>query len=162
MSYTLQQQSLENTMGIRQNQSKMEVLYQELHSCKRTLEDLLTRQLNVQERSFLKKMLVKSNGRLIIVNTDDIDWIEAWGDYIRLHCKGKTHILRQKVGDVETKLDPKQFLRIGRSAIVNVDRIKELESLNHGDYIITLSDATQLNLSRYYRDRVIALFGSHL
>jgi two-component system, LytTR family, response regulator len=162
MFSSLQQQSLDCTVSTRQNQSHIEALYQELHSCKRTLEDLLTRQTNIQERSYLKKMLVKSNGRLIIVHTDDIDWIEAWGDYIRLHGKGKTHMVHQKVGDMEVKLDPKQFLRIGRSAIVNIDRIKELESLNHGDYILTLSDNTQLNLTRNYRDRLIALFGSHL
>lgn len=59
------------------------------------------------------------------------------------------------------RLDPKQFLRIGRSAIVQVDRMKELEPLNHGDYIITLYDNTQLNLSRNYRNRLLAFFGSH-
>lgn len=162
MFSSLQQQSLDCTVSTRQNRSHRETLYQELNSCKRTLEDLLTRQTNVLERPYLHKMLVKSNRRLIIVHTDDIDWIEAWGDYIRLHCKGKTHIVHQKIGDVEMRLDSKQFLRIGRSVIVNVDRIKELESLNHGDYIVTLSDNTQLNLSRNYRDRLITLFGSHL
>ena len=162
MSFSMQQQSSESAVSGEKNQSHIENLYRELNSCKRTLEDLLTRQADDQRQSYLKKMLVKSNGRLIIVRADDIDWIEAWGDYIRLHCKGKTHIVRQKVGDVEAQLDPKQFLRIGRSAIVNIDRIKELEPLNHGDHIISLYDNTQLNLSRNYRDRLIALFGNHL
>ena len=162
MSSSLLQQSSHRTVSGEQSQSNIEVLYQELNSCKRTLEDLLARQTSIQKESYLKKMLVKSNGRLIIVHTEEIDWIEAWGDYIRLHCKGKTHIVRQKVSDVEARLDPKQFLRIGRSAIVNSDRIKELEPLNHGDYIISLYDNTQLNLSRNYRDRLITLFGNHL
>lgn len=143
----------------KKNQSYNESIYQEL---KRSIEELIVRQTSVQKQSFLKKMLVKSKGRLIILRADDIDWIEAWGDYVRLHCKEMNHIVRQKVSDVEVLLDPAQFLRIGRSAIVNVDRIKELEPLNHGDYLISLHDNTQLNLSRNYRDRLIALFGSHL
>lgn len=162
MSLSLQQPSLYRSRGGEQNQLHFETLYQELNFCRRTLEGLLAHQTDVQNQSYLKRMLVKSNGRLIIVKTDDIDWIEAWGDYIRLHCKGITHVVRQKVGDVDVRVDPKQFLRISRSAIVNVDRIKELEPLNHGDCIITLQDNTQLNLSRNYRDRLLELFGSHL
>jgi DNA-binding LytR/AlgR family response regulator len=156
------QQSSDRAVSSGLGLSHIETLYQELNSCKRILEDLLVRQTCVQKQLYLKKILVKSNRRLIIVHTDHIDWIEAWGDYVRLHCKGKTHIVRQKVGDVEVRLDPKQFLRIGRSVIVNVDRIKELEPLNHGDYIISLYDDTQLNLSRNYRDRLTALFDTHL
>ncbi|MGD1046886.1 MAG: LytTR family DNA-binding domain-containing protein [Bacteroidota bacterium] len=162
MSFSLLQQSSHRPGSGEQNQSNIEALYQELTSCKRTLEDLLAHQTSIQKQSYLKKMLVKSNGRLIIVHSDEIDWIEAWGDYVRLHCKEKTHVVRQKVSDVELRLDPSQFLRIGRSAIVNIDRIKELEPLNHGDYIISLYDTTQLNLSCNYRDRLIALFGSYL
>jgi DNA-binding LytR/AlgR family response regulator len=162
MSSSLLQQSPHRAVSGEENQPSIEALYQDLNSCKRTLEDLLAHQTDIQKQSYLKKMLVKSNGRLVIVQTDEIDWIEAWGDYVRLHCKGKTHIVRQKVSDVEARIDPRQFLRIGRSAIVNIDRIKELEPLNHGDYIISLHDNTQLNLSRNYRDRLTALFGSHL
>ncbi|MCX6120071.1 MAG: LytTR family DNA-binding domain-containing protein [Ignavibacteriales bacterium] len=162
MSSSLPQHFSDSAACNEQTRSQIENLYQELNSCKRSLEDLFARQTIVQKQSALKKMLVKSNGRLIIVHSDDIDWIEAWGDYIRLHCKGKTHIVHQKIGDVEVRLDSEKFLRIGRSAIVNVERIKELESLNHGNYIITLSDSTQLNLSRNYRDRLLTLFGTHL
>jgi len=159
---SLIQNSSDCAVSGEQNQSYIKALYQELNSCKRTLEDLLAHQSGIQKQSYLTKMLVKLNGRLIILHTDEIDWVEAWGDYVRLHCKGKTHIVRQKISDVEARLDPKQFLRIGRSAIVNIDRIKELEPLNHGEYIISLQDNTQLNLSRNYRDRLIALFGNHL
>jgi len=162
MLFPLQRHSSDYVVSGEQNQSHIETLYGELNSCKRVLEDLLACQTSVQKQSYLKKMLVKSNGRLIILHTDSIDWIEAWGDYIRLHCKGKTHIVRQKISNVEERLDPRQFLRIGRSAIVNVDRVKELEPLNHGDHIISLYDNTQLNLSRNYRDRLIALFDGHL
>jgi two-component system LytT family response regulator len=106
-----------------------------------------------------ERMVVKENGRLKVVRLDEIGWIEAWHDYVRLHCEGKTHIIHHTISDLETRLDPRQFLRIGRSAIVNVDRIKELEPLNHGDLLVVLKDNTQLNFSRRYRDRLSSAFG---
>jgi len=111
-----------------------------------------------QSRTYLKRILVKSSGKLIIVSTENLDWIEAWGDYVRLHCKDKTYIDRHKIGELEIHLDPEQFLRIGRSAIINIDSMQELEPLNHGDYLVHLRDKTQLNLSRNYRDRFAAIF----
>jgi len=162
LSSSSAQQSFHSSTCGEQNHLQIENLCQELNFCKHALEELLAHQKSLQIQSYIKNILVKSNGRMVIVHTDDIDWIEAWGDYIRLHCKDKTYIVHQKVGDIESRLDPKQFLRIGRSAIINVDRIKELEPLNHGDYIIYLSDNAKLNLSRNYRDRLIALFGNHL
>jgi two-component system LytT family response regulator len=158
MSFPKEQPSSYCPESCEQIQSHVETLTQELNLYKHTVQDLLARHIQGQKSLSLKKILVKSNGRLIIVHADDIDWIEAWGDYVRLHCKDKIHTIRQRVSDLEMRLDPEKFLRIGRSAIVNVDRIKELEPLNHGGFIICLYDRTQLNLSRYYRDRLIALF----
>ena len=148
--------------AIEQLRVQFGILTQEVSSYKHLLEDLLKNQTSAPKKTHFTKMLVKSSGRLIIVHTDDIDWIEAWGDYVRLHCKGKSHIVRQKIGDVETRLDPQRFLRIGRSAIINADRIKEMGSMNHGDYLITLHDNTQLNLSRNYRNCLSAMFDNHL
>jgi len=160
MSSSMPQQFSGCIVNDAQNHLTIESLNQELKTCKCILEDLLLRQSIVQEQSYHQRMLVKSNRRLIVVRTEDIDWIEAWGDYIRLHCKGKVHIVHQKVSDVEMQLNPKQFFRIGRSAIVNVDRIKDLEPLHHGDYLISLVDDTQLNLSRHYRDRLTSFFNT--
>jgi DNA-binding LytR/AlgR family response regulator len=160
MSSSIPQQFPDCPVNDAQNHLHIESLYQELNDCKCILEDLLLRQSIVQKQSYHQRMLVKSKGRFIIVRTVDIDWIEAWGDYIRLHCKGKVHIVHQKISDVEMQLDPKLFFRIGRSAIVNVDRIKDLEPLHHGDYLISLVDDTQLNLSRYYRDHLTAFFNT--
>ena len=103
--------------------------------------------------------MVKENGRLKVVRLDEIGWIEAWRDYVRLHCEGKTHIIHHTIGDLEARLDSHQFIRIGRSIIVNVDRISELEPLNHGDFLVVLKDNTQLNFSRHYRDRLSSMFG---
>jgi DNA-binding LytR/AlgR family response regulator len=162
MPFSLQRQSSDRAMSGGPSQPLIGNHNQELHFCKCSFEDMLARRASVPRLSYLNKMLVKSNGRLIIVHTGDIDWIEAWRDYIRLHCKEKTYVIHQKVSQIESQLDPKQFLRIGRSAIVNVDRIKELEPLHHGDYIVSLYDNTQLNLSRNYRDRLTALFDVQL
>jgi two-component system LytT family response regulator len=148
--------------AIEQLRVQFGMLSQEVSSYKHLLEDLLKNQTSTPKKTHFTKMLVKSSGRLIIVHTDDIDWIEAWGDYVRLHCKGKSHIVHQKIGNVETKLDPQRFLRIGRSAIVNSDRIKEMGPMNHGDYLITLHDNTQLNLSRNYRNCLSVMFDNHL
>jgi two-component system, LytTR family, response regulator len=139
----------------------MEILTQEITSQKHLLEEFLKNQTVESKQKSLTKILVKSNGRLMIVPSGDIDWIEAWGDYVRIHCKDKSYIVRQKIGDLEIRLDKQRFLRIGRSAIINTDRIKEMEPLNHGDYLITLYDNTQLNLSRNYRDRLSTMFDHH-
>jgi DNA-binding LytR/AlgR family response regulator len=147
---------------IEQLREQFGILTQEVSSYKHLLEDLLKKQISVPQKHNFTKMLVKSNGRLIIVHFDDIDWIEAWGDYVRLHCKGKTHIVRQRIREIETKLDQQQFLRIGRSTIINEDRIKEMEPMNHGDYLITLQDSTRLNLSRNYRNCLSVMFDNHL
>jgi two-component system, LytTR family, response regulator len=138
------------------------ILTQEVSSYRRLIEDLLKNQSGIPPKYFFPTLLVKSNGRLIFIRTNDIDWIEAWGDYVRLHCKGKSHIVRQKIGDVEARLDPQRFFRIGKSAIVNVDCIKEMEPMNHGDYLLTLHDNTQLNLSRHYRHCLSVMFDNHL
>jgi DNA-binding LytR/AlgR family response regulator len=151
-----------NQDAIEQLRLLIETLLQEVSSFKQLLEDQLKYQIGAPRRTHLTKILVKASGRLIVVHTDDIDWIEAWGDYVRLHSRGKSHIVRQKIGDVETRLDPQRFLRIGRSAIINADRIKEMEPLNHGDYLVTLHDSTQLNLSRNYRNCLSAMFDNHL
>jgi two-component system LytT family response regulator len=150
-----------NQTTIEQLSVQFNTISQEIAFYNGQLKDLLAHQTGTQRPAYLNKMLVKSNKRLIIMHVNDIDWIEAWGDYIRMHCQGKAHIVRRKIGEIETQLDPQQFLRIGRSAIINVDHIKELEPLNHGDYLITLNDNTQLNLSRNYRDRLITLFDNH-
>jgi DNA-binding LytR/AlgR family response regulator len=148
--------------SIDQLRALYESLSQDVILCKRFLEDLLVLQAGSKKKPYLNKILVKSNRHLIIIATDNIYWIEAWGDYIRLHCNGKSHLIRRKICDIATRLDPQRFLRIGRSAIINIEHIKELEPLNHGDYLITLVDNTQLNLSRNCRDRLSAMFDNSL
>ena len=103
------------------------------------------------DRQPLERVTIKSSGRIYFVKTADIDWIEAAGNYLRLHVGTDTHSLRETMNNLEARLDPDRFWRIHRSTIVNVDRIRELQPLFHGDYVVILHDDTELTLSRTYR-----------
>jgi two-component system LytT family response regulator len=105
------------------------------------------------------RLLVKSAGRIMFLRSEEIDWVEAADNYVRLHVGPDSHLLRETLGSFETRLDSSKFMRIHRSTVVNVDRMKELQPWFHGDYIVILQDGTRLNLSRTYRDRVIDLLG---
>jgi two-component system, LytTR family, response regulator len=85
---------------------------------------------------------------------DEIDWMGAEGNYIRLHVGKKSHLIRETMSGIEAKLDPSRFLRIHRSTIINVDRIREMESLFQGEFVVILQDGTKLTSSRGYRDRL--------
>jgi two-component system LytT family response regulator len=107
----------------------------------------------LQERSKgSERLVIKSAGRVTFVRKEDIDWIEAAGNYVRLHTGKEDHLLRESMNGLEAKLDPKRFVRVHRSTIVNVERIRELQPAFHGDYVIFLQDGTELALSRNYRD----------
>jgi two-component system, LytTR family, response regulator len=100
-----------------------------------------------------ERIAVKSEGRVVFVNVSDIDWIEAADNYVALHAGKESHLLRETMNALESRLQ-KPFLRISRSTIVNTDRIKELQPLFHGDYAVILKDGTKLTLTRGYRDKL--------
>jgi two-component system LytT family response regulator len=105
------------------------------------------------------RIMVRNAGRIYFVRTEEIDWIEADGDYVRLHAASKNHLVREKIGDLEKRLDPSEFIRIHRSTMVRIGRIKELQPLFSGDYMVTLHDGRKLPLSRTYRDKVLDTLG---
>jgi two-component system LytT family response regulator len=100
------------------------------------------------------RLMVKTAGRISFVRAEDIDWVEAERDYVRIYNAGKKHLLRQKISRLEQQLPQGRFLRIHRSTIVNIDRIKELQPLSFGEYCVVLYDGTRLTMSRSFRDRV--------
>jgi two-component system LytT family response regulator len=110
----------------------------------------------------VERLTIKATGRIYFVRTVDIDWIEAAGNYLRLHVGKETHLLRETMNNLEARLDPEHFWRIHRSTIVNIDRIKELQPLFHGDCAVLLRDGTQLVLSRSYRQNVPKCLGEAL
>ena len=112
--------------------------------------------------AFLRTHLpVKTAGRILFLRVDDIDWIEAADNYVRLHTTaGETHLVRETLNTMQGRLDPGRFLRIHRSSIVNVARIRELRPWFHGDYVVLLTNGRELTLSRSYRDQVLGLVGT--
>ncbi|NIR43680.1 MAG: response regulator transcription factor [Gemmatimonadetes bacterium] len=103
-------------------------------------------------------ILVKKDDRSFFVRQDEIDWVEAADNYVKLHTGRGAHLVRGTLGGMEDRLDPSRFVRVNRSAIVNLDRVAELRPWSHGDQIIVLEDGTELTLSRRYRKRLPELF----
>jgi two-component system LytT family response regulator len=100
------------------------------------------------------RMVVKSGGRLFFLRADEIDWVEAAGNYVRLHVGAESHLLRETMNSIETRLNPDTFFRIHRSRIVNIERIKELQPWFNGEYVVILRNGTKLTLSRGYREKL--------
>lgn len=111
---------------------------------------------------YLERLVIKSGGRVFFLDTEDIDWIEAEGNYVSVHTGKKSHLLRETISSLEAQLDPKKFIRIHRSSIVKIDRIQELQPWFHGEYKIILHDGTQLTLSRNYRENLHEALGKLL
>jgi two-component system, LytTR family, response regulator len=113
-------------------------------------------------RKYLDRVVIKSTSRVFFLRVDEIDWVEAAGNYLKLHAGAEAHLLRETMNNLEARLDPEKFLRIHRSTIVNIERIQELQPWFHGDYIVLLRDGTRLTLSRGYRQKFQDLFGGSL
>ena len=116
--------------------------------------DALLAQVESHPPKSRERLMVRSDGRLYFVRIDDIDWVEAAGNYVKLHVGRDTHLMRETMAGIEKMLDPSRFLRIHRSAIVNLDRVREMQPWFSGEYTVILRDGTQLRLSRVYRDRL--------
>ncbi len=108
------------------------------------------------------RILLKSGGEIYFLKAEEIDWIEAEGDYMKFHAGGRVHLLRETMGNLEERLDPKRFIRIHRSTIVNIDRVKKLSPSFAGEYAVILHDGTKLRLSRGYHDRLQELMRNAL
>lgn len=112
------------------------------------------------EPKYLKRMTVKSRGRTIILSVDDIDYIEAEGNYLNLQTGKEAHLIRSAMHQFENRLDPEKFARIHRSTIINIDRVKEMHPLFNGDQLVKMKNGKELVLSRNYRDRLKDLLES--
>jgi len=110
------------------------------------LEQLATTQ------KYPNRMAIPQNGRIIFVATNNIDWIQAEGNYVRLHIGSREHELRETLTELGEKLNPAQFLRIHRSTIVNIERIKEIQAWFHGHHRVLLENGTELRMSRYQHE----------
>lgn len=108
---------------------------------------------------FVERLTIKEGGRVIFVPVGDIDYIEASGNYMAVHTGAKKHLVYETMTQMECQLDPVRFLRIHRSHIVNIGRIRELQPYFNGEYVVLLSNGTKLKISRSFRDRARAALG---
>lgn len=111
-------------------------------------------QLQPRPAAAVERIPVKTGGRVIFVNVADIDWIGSADNYVELHVGPQAHLLRETLSAMEQRMPEERFVRISRTAIVNTERVKELQPLFHGEYSVTLRDGTRLTLSRTYRDQL--------
>ncbi|MBM3835338.1 MAG: response regulator transcription factor [Verrucomicrobia bacterium] len=142
-----------------------QALRRAIDQIKRNQPDELTRRLSdligelQSDSKASDRLAVKEEGRVLLLRLDDIDWIEAADNYVSLHVGKECHLHRETMSSLEERLAPDKFLRISRSTIVNVERIKELQPMFHGDYVVILRNGTRLSLSRNYRDKLNQLLG---
>src|SRR5262249_21179239 len=106
---------------------------------------------------YVKRLAVRSGGKTSLVNVEDIDWIQAAENYVELYVGPGRHMLQVTMNTLQASLDPEVFIRIHRSMMVNVGRIKELQAASHGEYVIVLRSGVRLQSSRTYHDRIKAL-----
>ena len=125
----------------------------------RQMAQLLERVAPAPVRAGAGRISVRRDGRVHFVRIEDIDWVEADGDFVRLHAGRETHIVRETMADIALKLPAERFARIHRSIIVNADRVKEVQPWFKGDYVLILHDGTKLRSGRTYRQTVQTLIG---
>ncbi len=113
-----------------------------------------------QARAGLQRIVIRTRGQVSFLRVDEIDWIEASHNYLKIHSGTDIHLLRETIKEIEAKLPPDKFLRIHRCLIVNVDRIRLLEACGYGEYLVVLRDGKKLSLSRGYRDNLDRLIDS--
>lgn len=109
--------------------------------------------------TYQERIVVRSGPRISFVNVDEIHFIQASGNYLEVKTGGHVHLLRETMGELEARLDPAVFLRIHRSTIVNLQRIRHVESLFRGEYLVVMQDGTKLPSSRTYRQRLEKAIG---
>lgn len=100
------------------------------------------------------RIAVKSEGRILLLKVDELDWIEAADNYAVLHVGKESHVLRETMNSLEGRLDPERFLRLNRSTIVNLEQIRDFEPLFHGEYSVRLRNGVKVTCSRGYRERL--------
>ena len=101
-----------------------------------------------------QRLILRDGSRVVVLGLEQIDWVEADGDYVRVYAGGRGHLVRHTIGALEKRLDATQFVRIHRSTIVNVARVRELRPSGDRGFQVVLCDGTRLRMSRAYRDRL--------
>ncbi len=123
------------------------------------LDDLME-QIKHKE-NYIERILIKAANRIYFIKAEEIEWIEAAGNYVDIHTGQETHLLRETMNNIEAKLNPSKFLRIHRSTIVNIDQIKEMQPDVDNNHIVILKCGKQITMSRGQREKLRNLIGSY-
>lgn len=110
-------------------------------------------------RRYPSRLAIRSDGRVRLLDIDEVDRIVAAGNYVEVHSGAKQHLLRETMTRLEARLDPERFVRISRGAIVGIDHVREVQALFNGDFVVILKNKTQVNGSRRYRAALERLLG---
>ncbi|NOX82074.1 MAG: response regulator transcription factor [Alphaproteobacteria bacterium] len=121
------------------------------------IKELINDPAWTEKQRFSERLSFKDGSKVVVLGADEIEWIDAAGDYMCIHAGGKTHIIRETMKALQQRLDPSRFQRVHRSAIVNVGRVKELHPHSNGEYFLILDNGQELKLSRSYKE-VVARF----
>jgi two-component system, LytTR family, response regulator len=113
-----------------------------------------------RERPAFRRLAIRNNGHILFLDPQEVEWIEAAGNYVRLNAGGESHLLRETMARVEARLPPERFLRIHRSAIANLEAVRELVLEARGDFVVVLRSGKRLPLSRACRNRLEAALGT--
>jgi len=107
-----------------------------------------------REQETPDRFIIKSGGRVVFLRVEEIDWMRTVGNYVRLQVGRDSHLMRETMNGMEAKLNPDRFMRVHRSTIVNLDRVKEVQPWAKGEYVVIMRDGTRLIMSRRYRERL--------
>ncbi len=113
---------------------------------------------NPTEGRWAERLAIKGGNKIIFVRSSNVVWIEAAGNYARLHTDLGVHLMRTTMAKLIRRLDPGRFVRIHRSIIVNLDFVREIQPMFHGEYVVILRDKTRLSVSRSYRSAIVDLW----
>jgi len=140
-------------LGVRSERQELLSAIREVAESQRELRAAVANfpEATTSRPNFLERIAVKSDGRVFFVRVDDVDYMESAANYVKIRVGTEVHMIRERLGDLAARLDPSRFVRIHRSTIVNVDRIKEIQPWFSGDALVILRDGQKLRLSRMFR-----------
>lgn len=147
-------QSLKRVLEHRSLSSSME---DKISNLQNSLDTLL-----VTGKNFISRILIKGKSGYSFIHVEEVLWIEAYADYIKIHSKDKIYLKKVSLAETESKLNPQQFIRIHRSTIVNISFIKEMKPYTNGEYIICLTNGEKLKLSRSYKDKISSIINESI
>jgi len=147
-------ENLNQKRALRHKQSLLRLVSNMTGENVSSMQELSTKGIEKLMKKEVVKLVIKDGSRITLVPQDQIEWIDAAGDYMCVHAGGETHIMRKTMKELEAELDPDLLQRIHRSTIVNVNQVREMQSHINGEYFLTLQCGHIIKLSRTYKDKL--------